>query len=95
MADQFEDFRAFLPKYLSTADQQDLFAELSQFPPNIDKRLYTDRLRGEPVIFQGDGLTDLPVTNLPNPRIGNARHVMVMSAANFQSIISSTCDGKR
>src|SRR5437660_7081506 len=79
MADQFEDFRAFLPKYLSTADQLDLFAELSQFPPNIDKRLYTDRLRGEPVIFQGDGLTDLPVTNLPNPRIGNARHVMVMS----------------
>src|SRR6266550_2577233 len=79
MADQFENFRAFLPKYLSTTAQEDLFADLSQFPANIDQRLYTDRLRAEPVIFQGDGLTDLPVTNLPESRIATARRVMVVS----------------
>src|SRR4051794_13238050 len=79
MAEEFENFRAFLPKYLSPDAQRGLFVELSQFPANIDKRLYSDRLRNEPFIFQGDGLADLPVTNLPDRRIENARLVMVVS----------------
>src|SRR5437879_3051728 len=79
MADQFEDFRIFLPKYLAAGAQQSLFSELSQFPKNINQRLYTDRLRGERTIFQGDGLRELPVTNLPDTRIQNARRVMVLS----------------
>src|SRR5258708_32812860 len=79
MADPFEEFRAYLPKYLSPDAQQKLFAELSSFPENINERLYTDRLKAERTIFQGDGLRELPVTNLPDTRIQNARRVMVIS----------------
>jgi hypothetical protein len=79
MADQFEEFRAYLPKYLSAPAQENLFAELSQFPTNINQRLYTDRLRAQRTIFQGDGLRELPVTNLPEDRIQNASRVIVVS----------------
>ena len=79
MADQFEDFRAYLPKYLSAGAQQSLFAELGQFPENIDQRLYSDRRRADRTIFQGDGLRELPITNLPDTQIRNASRVMVIS----------------
>jgi hypothetical protein len=77
-----EDFKTYLPKYLSTDAQTKLFAELSQFPNNIDSRIYTTRLRDEPTIYQGDGLASLWVADLPSERIGKAR-VMVLS---------NTCD---
>ena len=79
MADQLEEFRAFLPKYLSASAQENLFSQLSQFPSNINQRLYTERLRGARTIFQGDGLRELPVTNLPDTRVKNAKRVMVVS----------------
>lgn len=78
MTEWFEDFKSYLPKYLSTDAQTNLFAELSQFPDNIDTRLYTFLLRNEPTLFQGDGLASLWVVDLPNPTIGKAR-VMVLS----------------
>ena len=82
MTQWFEDFKTYLPKYLSAEGQENLFAELSQFPNNIDGRLYTRRLLSEMNIFQGDGLASLWVADLPNERIGKAR-VMVLS---------NTCD---
>lgn len=82
MTDWLEDFKTYLPKHLSTEAQSNLFAELAQFPPNIDARLYTNRLRNDPHIFQGDGLAALWVADLPSQRIEKAR-VMVLS---------NTCD---
>lgn len=82
MSEWFEDFKSYLPKYLSAEAQKDLFADLSQFPDNIDGRLYTLRLLKEMNIFQGDGLASLWVADLPNETIGKAR-VMV---------VSNTCD---
>lgn len=82
MSEWIEDFKNYLPKYLSADAQTRLFAELSQFPKNIDSRLYTIRLREERTIFQGDGLAGLWVADLPSARIGKAR-VMVLS---------NTCD---
>lgn len=78
MTEWFEDFKIYLPKYLSTGAQTNLFAELGQFPNNIDSRLYTFLLRNETILFQGDGLASLWVADLPNPIIGKAR-VMVLS----------------
>jgi hypothetical protein len=95
MADQFEDFRVFLPKYLSESAQQDLFAELSQFPSNVNRSLYTDRLRAERTIFQGDGLRELPVTNLPDTRIQNARRVMVISNSCDVNLLNRRLVGPR
>ena len=82
MSEWMEDFKTYLPKYLSVEAQEDLFAELSQFPANIDKRLYTLRLQNELNIFQGDGLAALWVADLPSERIRKTR-VMVLS---------NTCD---
>jgi hypothetical protein len=78
MADWFEDFRVYLPKYLSAEATNSLFEELKQFPANIDGRLYADRLRDEQTLFQGDGLVDVWVSNLPDDRIDKTR-VMVLS----------------
>src|SRR5262245_12545206 len=82
MADWFEEFRTYLPKYLSAAAQERLFKELEQFPANIDSRLYTARLKDERTVFQGDGLARVWVSNLPDPTVREAR-VMVLS---------NTCD---
>jgi hypothetical protein len=78
MTDSFEDFKKYLPQYLSATAQINLFAELEQFPSNIDSRFYTTKLREEPNIFQGDGLHSLWITDLPNDRIAKGR-VMVVS----------------
>jgi hypothetical protein len=78
----FEDFKTYLPKYLSAEAQKNLFAELDQFPSNIDSRVYTIRLQDELVLFQGDGLASMWVADLPNSTINKTR-VMV---------ISNTCD---
>jgi hypothetical protein len=78
MTEWFEDFKTYLPKYLSVEAQTSLFVELSQFPSNIDSRLYTFRLQEEQTLFQGDGLADLWVADLPSEKIGKAR-VMVLS----------------
>lgn len=78
MTEWFDEFKSYLPKYLSTAAKESLFAELSQFPDNIDSRVYTFRLRDEPTLFQGDGLASLWVADLPSPTIGKVR-VMVLS----------------
>lgn len=82
MAEWFEEFRKYLPKYLSAEAAEDLFAELRQFPENIDARLYTAKLKGTPTFFQGDGLARVWVSNLPDPKVREAR-VMVLS---------NTCD---
>jgi hypothetical protein len=82
MTEWFEDFKTYLPKYLSVDAQTNLFAELFQFPSNIDSRLYTLRLRDDRTLFQGDGLASLWVADLPSQKIDKAR-VMVLS---------NTCD---
>jgi hypothetical protein len=82
MTKWFEDFKAYLPKYLSQEGQEKLFSELEQFPENIDSRIYTTRLRSQSTVFQGDGLPDMWVSNLPDPTVKQAR-VMVLS---------NTCD---
>jgi hypothetical protein len=62
MSQWFEHFKTYLPKYLSAEGQANLFAELSQFPNNIDRRLYTLRLLNEINVFKE---TDLPVCGSP------------------------------
>jgi hypothetical protein len=78
MTDDLEEFKTFLPKYLSTDAQANLFSELKQFPDNINGRLYTSQLVDQPNLFQGDGIASLWVADLPNEKIGKTR-VMVLS----------------
>lgn len=81
-AELLEDFKQYLPKYLSPNGTENLFAELKQFPANIDQRLYTSLLKAEPIIYQGDGLSNLPIVNLPDARIEGKKAM----------VLSNTCD---
>ncbi|HOY14464.1 MAG TPA: hypothetical protein PLY70_15055 [Saprospiraceae bacterium] len=72
----------YLPKYLSAESQKRIFEEIRGFPENLNSRFYTTVLKNETNVFQGDGIIDLMVTDLPNSKIENAKCI----------IISNTCD---
>lgn len=79
----FDDIRIYLPKYLSSENYEQLISELRDFPTNIDKRMFTSGLERD-VIFQGDGLHDMPYVNIEDLSLGvKYRPGMV---------ISNTCD---
>lgn len=77
-----EEFKVFLPKYLSPEKYEQLLAELKSFPENIDKRMYSE-LDGD-VIYQGDVIKDLPVIDISNLALGVKKKNSL--------IISNTCD---
>ena len=82
MNDIFGQIKDYLPKYLSPGALAKLFKELEQFPENIDQRIYSRMLSLEPKIYQGDGIADLLVVNLPdtNSRTGKCL------------VLSNSCD---
>lgn len=77
-----EEIKIYLPKFLSLESEHELFNGLKDFPKNIDERLYTTYLQDTKVIYQGDGLKNLLVVNLPNSEIKQAPCI----------ILSNTCD---
>ena len=80
-----ESIIQFLPKYLSETEQKKLLAEIKAFPKNLDSRFYTDHLREELIVFQGDGISGLKVSNLPSEKFIEAKCI----------ITSNTCDTDR
>lgn len=76
------EFKLYLPKYLSSNSEKELFDNLKEFPNNIDTRFYTDFLQNENVIFQGDCIREMIVLNLPDTKTISANCL----------IISNTCD---
>ena len=77
----FEDFKQYLPKYLSREAQANLFNDLKDFPENL-KRLYTGVLASESDVFQGDGLKEVLIVNLLDPTVRKGPAM----------VISNTCD---
>jgi hypothetical protein len=78
----FDEIKLYLPKYLSTESEQNLFENLKNFPSDIDSRMYSSLLFEEDVIYQGDGIDDLLIINLPDTKIKNSKAL----------ILSNTCD---
>lgn len=77
-----DDFKLFLPKYLSTEAEEKLFDSLKDFPNNIDQRIYTSSLNNTDIIYQGDGLSDMLIINLPSTVIKPEKGI----------VLSNTCD---
>ncbi len=75
-----DDIRLYLPKYVSPETEKKLLEDLSDFPSNIDDRMYTN-LENK-IIFQGDCIKDLLIINLPDTKIKKSNSI----------IISNTCD---
>jgi hypothetical protein len=65
----FDEIKLYLPKYLSPSSEKALFDELKQFPKNIDSRVYSESVRVESIMYQGDGIKGLLVTDLPDKEI--------------------------
>lgn len=78
-----DDIRVYLPKYLSAENYEQLISEIRAFPANIDKRMFTSGLERN-IIYQGDGLRDMPVVNIEDLTQG-VKYRPCM-------IISNTCD---
>lgn len=77
-----EDIKIFLPKYLSDAQQAQLFSQLSSFPENLDSRFYTSYLKNEVVLFQGDGFKEVSYPDFENQQFRSVKGFL----------ISNTCD---
>lgn len=77
-----DEIKLYLPKFLSSESEKQLFEGLKDFPKNIDERLYTSALKESPIIFQGDGIKDMLVINLPNTSIKEVKSI----------VFSNTCD---
>lgn len=77
-----DDIKLYLPKFLSPTSEDQLFEGLKGFPSNIDSRIYTTALNDSPFIFQGDGLNDMLIINLPNESIVPAKSM----------VLSNSCD---
>jgi len=77
-----DDFKYHLPRYLTEESIKHLFEEIRNFPDNIDGRMFTASLKDEKTMFQGDGISNLPVISLPSTNSISAK-VMVFS---------NTCD---
>lgn len=78
----FSEIEKYLPQYLSTDASENLFSELDNFPENIDDRIYTDYLRDNETIYQGDGLSEMMCINLPDTIVGNVPSM----------VLSNSCD---
>ena len=78
----FEELKVYLPKFLSPESDNELFIEIKNFPDNLDSRLYTNYLLEEPFIYQGDGIKEMLVVNLPDEKIKPSPSI----------VLSNTCD---
>ncbi|KJR42104.1 hypothetical protein MCHI_001995 [Candidatus Magnetoovum chiemensis] len=82
MTDTTEDFKKYLPRYLSSESTKDLLGELKQFPDNINKKFYSHSLNISNKIYQGDGLKGFLYLELPDTKISECKAM----------VLSNTCD---
>jgi hypothetical protein len=85
-----DEFKDFLPKYLSGPAQQSLFEELKRFPDNIDQRMYLNRALAGAAIYQGDGLCNLLITNLPQEGMRKARAMVLSNSCDISQAETAT-----
>jgi hypothetical protein len=78
----FDELKIYLPKFLSQESDNELYSSLRDFPDNIDGRLYTNYLSDSELIYQGDGIKEMLVINLPKTDVKPAPSI----------ILSNTCD---
>ena len=77
-----DEIKTYLPKYLSPESEKKLFDELKAFPDNLDDRLYTNYLKQNHTVYQGDGIQRLLFAKLPEKEINEVPAL----------ILSNTCD---
>lgn len=79
---KFEDFKIFLPKFLSAESEKKLFEELSDFPNSFDQRIYLGPISEPNGLLQGDCVDGLPVFNLPSPSIKYSKALLLSNSCD-------------
>ncbi len=79
-----ENLQKYLPRYLSAENYETLLQELKAFPDNMDHRMYTAGLE-QNIIYQGDGIKNLPVVNLMDIEHNSVKNIPCL-------VLSNTCD---
>jgi len=77
-----EDISKYLPKYLSSESGNALREALNEFPKLDASRYYTTKLSSTKILYQGDGIKNLLIVNLPSVEFKKKDSV----------VISNTCD---
>jgi len=78
----WDEVKKHLPQYLSAESLNDLYKELEAFPQEEYEKFYSEALLEKDSLFQGDGLSNMPIFNFPSNEI---LKVPVM-------FLSNTCD---
>ncbi|KIE17424.1 hypothetical protein DS62_03535, partial [Smithella sp. SC_K08D17] len=81
----FEEVKKYLPQYLSSKSQDKLFQELKSFPKNIDDRLYSQVLKKDGIVYQGDGINGMLVVNLPLEEIRPVRSMILSNSCSIHA----------
>lgn len=76
------DLKTYLPKFLSEDSERALIKAIREFPDIIGRSYYTNKLSEENTIYQGDGIADLLIVDLPNTNTKKAKAI----------VLSNTCD---
>lgn len=82
-----DNIKVFLPKYLSDDSEKALVKAIRDFPSCENKSFYTDRLKDQSIIFQGDGIDDFPIFNVPKDL-----NDQIDRKTTSAIILSNTCD---
>ncbi|HBD7441756.1 TPA: hypothetical protein ACT9IY_002888 [Legionella pneumophila] len=82
MSNIFDDIRLYLPKYLSDDELTKLLSELRQHSNNLDKRIYTSALKEEPVLFQGDGFSNISMPDIANKKFYTGKGILVSNSCD-------------
>lgn len=77
-----EDIGKYLPKYLSIESENALRDALNEFPKLDPSRYYTFKLSSSSILYQGDGIKNLLIVNLPS----------IEFKRKDSMVISNTCD---
>ncbi|MDT8394561.1 MAG: hypothetical protein RQ761_12010 [Bacteroidales bacterium] len=78
-----DDISTFLPKFLTPEAQKDLYEGISQFPDNIDQRLYTTALEDTKIVYQGDGFQDLLLVDFSSQSFRNGPGILLSNSCDL------------
>ncbi len=81
-SDLLDDFKIFLPKYLSEESQKKLFDELKRFPSNINERFYTSKQSNPSQILQGDGFSSVPIADYEHEIFKKAKGILLSNSCD-------------
>jgi len=79
----FDDVKEYLPKYLSDETRDNLYGSLSDFPDNIDNRIYTSTLKDDHILYQGDGVEGVLLLNLPDTTTKEGKGIIVSNSCDI------------